>query len=48
MSNEEIGEIFGGTHYSAVSKVVARVERDIEVNMRLLKLIEVLNLRVET
>jgi REP element-mobilizing transposase RayT len=42
LSNKEIGEIFGRVHYSAVSKVSARVEREMVGDKRLSKLVEAL------
>jgi hypothetical protein len=48
LSNEEIGELFGGIHYSAVSKVSARVEREMEGDKKLSKLVEALNSKVKT
>ena len=40
LSNREIGEIFGGIHYSAVSKASSRLEEEIEKDKRLFRLIE--------
>jgi len=39
LSNQEIGKIFGGIHYSAVSKVSARLEVEIRKDKKLLRLI---------
>jgi REP element-mobilizing transposase RayT len=47
LSNEEIGEIFGGIHYSAVSKVSARVIREMAEDKKLLRLIKVLNSQIK-
>jgi len=35
LSNQETGEIFGGIHYSAVSKVSIRLEGEIKKDKRL-------------
>jgi putative transposase len=40
LSNREIGEIFGGIHYSAVSKASGRFEQEIKGDERLLRLTE--------
>ncbi|MGH7807562.1 MAG: transposase [Thermodesulfobacteriota bacterium] len=48
LSNEEIGKIFGGIHYSAVSKVSERVQREMEVDKKLLRMIGRLNSQFKT
>lgn len=48
LSNQEVGELFGGIHYSAVSKVLERVERKIVEDKRLFKLIKMLKSNVKT
>jgi hypothetical protein len=40
LSNQEIGEIFGAIHYSAVSKVSSRLEEEIKKDKSLRRLIE--------
>ena len=40
LSNQEIGEIFGGIHYSAVSKVSSRLEEEIKRDKRFNRLID--------
>ncbi|MGB7291280.1 MAG: helix-turn-helix domain-containing protein [Thermodesulfobacteriota bacterium] len=39
LSNQKIGEIFGGIHYSAVSKVSSRLEEEMKKDKRLYRLI---------
>ncbi len=43
LSNEAIGEIFGGIHYSGVSKVAARVKEEILKDNELSELMDRLN-----
>ena len=47
LSNQEIGEIFGGIHYSAVSKVSSRLEEEMKRDKRLNRLIEEIKSRVK-
>ena len=48
LSNEKIAKIFGGIHYSAVSKVSERVRKEMEVDKKLLRMIEMLNSKFKT
>lgn len=43
LSNEAIGELFGGIHYSAVSKVTARIRGEVDKDKELSKLMNRLN-----
>lgn len=43
LSNEEIGKIFGGIHFSTVSKASERLKKEIADNRKLSKLIEKIN-----
>ena len=43
LTNEAIGEIFGGIHYSAVSKVSCRIKQEMADNKRISKLIGALD-----
>ncbi len=43
LTNEEIGEIFGGIHYSAVSKASGRIKQEMADNKKISKLIRVLD-----
>ena len=47
LSNQEIGEIFYGIHYSAVSKASGRLEEEIKGDKRLFRLIERVKSHVE-
>ena len=40
LSNEEVGKLFGGLHYSAVSKASARLREDIAKDKKLSKIIQ--------
>lgn len=48
MSNEEIGKIFGGIHYSAVSKAVSRLEEEMADDKKLCKSVEGIISHVKT
>ena len=48
ISNEEAGKIFGGIHYSAVSKVSARLKEEFGNNKGLAKAIKEIELNVHT
>ena len=48
LGNQEIGELFGGIHYSAVSKSSARLEREMAENRSLRKLVEDIISHVKT
>ena len=39
-SNEEVGKLFGGLHYSAVSKASARLREDMAKDKKLSKIIQ--------
>ena len=39
LDNKEIGEVFGGLHYSAVSKAAARLEKELSKDKDLTKLV---------
>ncbi len=43
LSTAEIGKIFGGIHFSAVSKAVARFKEEMESDRELMKVINKLN-----
>ena len=43
LSNEEIGRIFGGIHYSAVSKASDRVKKEMAENKQFSKVVEYIN-----
>src|SRR3989304_1549845 len=43
LKNEEIGDIFGGIHYSAVSKASWRLKQEMADNKQMVKLLEALN-----
>ena len=47
LSTVEIGKIFGGIHFSAVSKAVVRVKEEMTSDRKLMKVIEELNCRVK-
>ncbi len=47
LSNEEIGQLFGGGHFSAVSKTTARLKEKMAEDKKLLKLIEELESNVK-
>ena len=40
LGNQEIGELFGGMHYSAVSKSSAKLEREMAEDRNLRNLVE--------
>ena len=44
--NEEIGNIFGGIHYSAVSKASSRLKQEVADNKRMAKLIKAVSSRI--
>ncbi len=48
LSNEEVGKIFGGIHYSAVSKVSARLKEELGNNRKLAKVIREIESNVKT
>jgi REP element-mobilizing transposase RayT len=48
LSNDEIGKLFGGIHYSAVSKACARLKEEMTHNRKLSKLVEELESNVKT
>jgi hypothetical protein len=48
LSNEDIGKLFGGIHYSAISKASARLKQDISTDKKLLKLVEKLDSHFKT
>ncbi len=48
LSNQEIGKLFGGMHYSAVSKSSARFEKEMAENRRLSTLVNGLMSKVKT
>ena len=48
LSNKEVGEIFGEIHYSAVSKVSARVEMEIAEDKKFSKLVEAIKSSIKT
>ncbi len=48
ISNEEIGKIFGGIHYSAVSKASARLKEKMASNKKLFKLVNEVISNVKT
>lgn len=48
LSNKDIGKLFGGIHYSAVSKASARLKQDISTDRKLLKLVEELDSHFKT
>ena len=43
LSNEEIGKIFGGIHYSAVSKASDRIKKEMAENKQLSEMVEHIN-----
>jgi chromosomal replication initiation ATPase DnaA len=47
LSITEIGKIFGGIHFSALSKAVARFKEEMEADRKLMKVIEKLNSNIK-
>jgi chromosomal replication initiation ATPase DnaA len=47
LKNEEIGEIFGGIHYSAVSKAACRFKQEMADNKQIEKLIKAVNSKIK-
>ena len=45
---KEIGQLFGGFHYSAVSKAAARLEKELSKDKDLAKLVDRLRSNVKT
>ena len=48
LGNKEIGQVFGGLHYSAVSKAAARLEKELAEDKDLTKLVGRLVSNVKT
>jgi len=48
LSNDEIGKIFGGVHYSAVSKAAARLKEEMEYDRKLSELVGKLDSQFKT
>lgn len=48
LSNEEVGKMFGGIHYSAVSKASSRFEEELGNNKKLVKVIKEIESIVKT
>jgi chromosomal replication initiation ATPase DnaA len=48
LDNKEIGQVFGGLHYSAVSKAAARLEKELAKDKDLTKLVGRLVSNVKT
>jgi REP element-mobilizing transposase RayT len=48
LSNEEIGDLFGGIHYSAVTKACSRLKEEMTSNKLLCELVEKLESNVKT
>ncbi len=48
LSNQEIGAIFGGLHYSAVSKAIVRLDQELTENRELRKIVQEIMSNVKT
>ncbi len=48
LDNGRVGQLFGGIHYSAVSKVAATLEQELVKDQRLTKLVEAVKSQVKT
>ena len=48
LDNKEIGQVFGGLHYSAVSKAAARLEKELSKDKDLAKIVDRLASNVKT